>query len=432
MDELNVNSILHRTEQENLLKTKLIEFEKNKVNIQISRGFYVYGSPGIGKTKFVKQVLDDLGYSIIYYDTSHVRNKNIINDISKSTASDRNVLSMFHKKVKPIAIIMDEIDGMNSGDKGGITALIKLIRAKKTKKQKLENSTNIPVICIGNNHSDKKIKELMKVCTVIQLNTPNPSQMGKLVDYLMPSVETSMKQNILQYIDGDLRKLVSTHNIYKEQQHLLKQKLLQNVFQSKMDNEDTKEITRTLLSRKIPFEDHNVLINETDRTSVALLFHENLIDGIVKNIDETTSQKGLELYIKLLDNINYSDYIDRITFQKQIWTFNEITSCIKNIHNNNIYHDSFDSIKPIKKDIRFTKVLTKYSTEYNNSIFLESLCEKLNLDKKDLLSFFVHIRSNNTIETYSELFETLEIYKLDVQRIYRFIDNHTLVTDDSS
>ena len=30
---------------------------------------------------------------------------------------------------------MDEIDGMNNGDKGGINSLIKLIRPKKTKKQ---------------------------------------------------------------------------------------------------------------------------------------------------------------------------------------------------------------------------------------------------------------------------------------------------------
>ena len=31
---------------------------------------------------------------------------------------------------------MDEIDGMNSGDKGGINSLIKLIRPKKTKNKK--------------------------------------------------------------------------------------------------------------------------------------------------------------------------------------------------------------------------------------------------------------------------------------------------------
>ena len=52
---------------------------------------------------------------------------------------------------------MDEIDGMNSGDKGGINALIKLIRPKKTKKQKKEQITMTPIICIGNYHIDKKL-----------------------------------------------------------------------------------------------------------------------------------------------------------------------------------------------------------------------------------------------------------------------------------
>ena len=47
--------------------------------------------------------------------------------------SDKNILSLFNKKSKSIAIIMDEIDGMNNGDKGGINSLIKLIRPKKQK-----------------------------------------------------------------------------------------------------------------------------------------------------------------------------------------------------------------------------------------------------------------------------------------------------------
>ena len=50
--------------------------------------------------------------------------------------SDTNVLSLLTKKEKKIAIIMDEIDGMNSGDKGGINSLIKLIRPKNNKAKK--------------------------------------------------------------------------------------------------------------------------------------------------------------------------------------------------------------------------------------------------------------------------------------------------------
>ena len=77
---------------------------------------------------------------------------------------------------------MDEIDGMNNGDKGGINSLIKLIRPKKTKKQKTEEITYNPIICIGNYHIDKKIKELMKVCIPIELNKPTDKQILTIIE----------------------------------------------------------------------------------------------------------------------------------------------------------------------------------------------------------------------------------------------------------
>ena len=75
---------------------------------------------------------------------------------------------------------MDEIDGMNNGDKGGINSLIKLIRPKKTKKQKLEEITLNPIICIGNYHIDKKIKELIKVCNSYELKKSNKYTNGNI------------------------------------------------------------------------------------------------------------------------------------------------------------------------------------------------------------------------------------------------------------
>ena len=67
---------------------------------------------------------------------------------------------------------MDEIDGMNNGDKGGINSN-KIDTSKKTTKQKKENITMIPIICIGNYHIDKKIKEMMKICTKNRVKTTN-------------------------------------------------------------------------------------------------------------------------------------------------------------------------------------------------------------------------------------------------------------------
>jgi hypothetical protein len=50
---------------------------------------------------------------------------------------------------------MDELDGINLGGQRCIPALIKIIRQKKTKKQKLENVCSIPIICIGSYYTDK-------------------------------------------------------------------------------------------------------------------------------------------------------------------------------------------------------------------------------------------------------------------------------------
>ena len=135
MEHLNFNHILEREITANSIKDILLNFEKNKTDLNIKRGIYIYGAPGSGKTEFVLKILKELNYDVIKYDAGDIRNKLIIDTITKNSISDKNIMSLFYKKPKLIAILMDEIDGMNNGDKGGINSLIKLIRPKKTKKQ---------------------------------------------------------------------------------------------------------------------------------------------------------------------------------------------------------------------------------------------------------------------------------------------------------
>ena len=193
MNDLNINKILSREEKANSIKDILVSFEKNKNNVLIKKGIYVYGDPGTGKTTFVTNILKQLDYDIIKYDAGDIRNTSVIEDITKHTMSDTNIMSLFNKKIRKIAIIMDEIDGMNNGDKGGINSLIKIIRPKKTKKQRLEEMTLNPIICIGNYHIDKKIKELMKVWDVIELKSPTKVQMNNLITQLLPLIDENIK-----------------------------------------------------------------------------------------------------------------------------------------------------------------------------------------------------------------------------------------------
>ena len=231
----NINKVLDREETSNHIKTILANFDENCKNVNFNKGIYIYGAPGTGKTLFVTKLLESLNYDIIRYDAGDVRNTSLIDTITSNNISNRNVLHMMSKTVKKIVIVMDEIDGMNSGDKGGITSLIKLIRQKKTKKQKMEDVTLNPIICIGNYFLDKKMKELMKVCNVFELKTPSATQISTLMQDI---ADNRLKTMLLQYIQGDLRKLRFIQQLHKNNPELLNENLIKNILHFKSQNED--------------------------------------------------------------------------------------------------------------------------------------------------------------------------------------------------
>jgi len=425
MNALNINCILGREQTYQKIKIILDNFQDNKKDITLKRGIYIYGNPGAGKTEFIVNLLREQNYDIIKYDAGDIRNKSIIDTITKHNMSDKNIMSMFEKKVKKIVIVMDEIDAMNNGDKSGINSLIKLIRPKKTKKQKIEEVTFNPIICIGNYQINKKIKELMKVCHTFELKTPSSEQISSLLKGLNLKFDKILNDNIISFIQGDLRKLVSIHQMSDKQNNILQNDIIQTIFQPKSYNDDSKKLTQHLINNNYPIEQHKVLMNETDRTTVALLWHENIIDVLAKYNKDTS----IPFYQTVLDNICFADYIDRITFQNQAWQFNEMSSLIKTFYNNKLYHEYFTKkpkFNPI--EVRFTKVLTKYSTEYNNSLFIKNLCQQLSMDQKDMFSFFLHIRKNHNEEEIYSMLENYEVTKLDINRMYRYLDKYTQKT----
>jgi DNA polymerase III delta prime subunit len=435
---VDINAMLERTEIENKIMKLLREFSENCSDIQFKKGFYIYGAPGCGKTQFVMNLLKKMDYDIIKYDAGDVRNKMMINTITSNNVTNCNVLNLMKGKIQKIAIVMDEIDGMNGGDKGGISSLIKLIRQKKTKKQRQENTTNNPIICIGNYFIDKKIKELMKVCHVFELKLPTTQQVSKLVGMFMPNIKNRpLLSEIHNYIQSDMRKIAFLHNVYRKNESLITINMIRNIFHTKSYNEDSKQIIQKLFVHPINIEEHATFMNETDRTTVALLWHENIID----KIDKLPREIAFPFYLKILKNICYSDYIDRITFQSQIWIFNEMSSLIKTFYNNTLYHRLIQTPThpPISNlaisadNVRFTKVLTKYSTEYNNLMFVFMLCQELDMDRSDMVTFFQELRAfygkdlyNKTevLNDASKIFIDQKISKLDIKRVYRYLDKN--------
>ena len=57
---------------------------------------------------------------------------------------------------------MDEVDGVGSGDRGGIAALIQVIKESKT-----------PIICICNDRQSQKIASLVNYCYDLKFCRPS-------------------------------------------------------------------------------------------------------------------------------------------------------------------------------------------------------------------------------------------------------------------
>ena len=191
------------------------------------------------------------------------------------------------------------------------------------------------------------------------------------------------------YYDKKIKELIKFCNVIHIQNDAT---MLYNQYEKNIQNSIKKIMNK---------EFKNDFMIENEKATQSLLFHENIID-LVK------SREDIIFYRQFLKNYCIGDYFDRISFQKQLWLFNEMTYYFKILHNYHLYKTT--PLQPKKNtDYRFTKVLTKYSNEYNNNIFIINLCNRLNCSKKELYYHTLNKNSNltaielNRAENYFQL-----------------------------
>lgn len=246
----------------------------------------------------------------------------------------------------------------------------------------------------------------MKLTYVIEIKTPTKLQMFSLFSILFPEHD---KEILYQHIEHDLKKLNVLFNIFKTDMSNLSQhyKILKLSHHPNRKSEDVKGVVSNLIKSPTQFHQHKELISDPDRTIIGLLYHENVIDVVT----------NLQLYEKMLQNFCFSDYYDRLIFQKQIWQVNELSSLIKTFYNNFLLHQTGCGGADIN-DVRFTKVLTKYSTEFNNSTFINEMTQQLLLDKKDMFLYFGKLKRGH-------LSADSDLQLLDIQRMQRFLERYS-------
>ncbi|KAJ7699640.1 DNA replication factor C, large subunit [Mycena rosella] len=139
---------------------------KNGMNI--FRAILITGPPGIGKTTSAHMVAKLEGFTPIELNASDARSKKLVENGMNvnNTSLDGYIAGSAERDGVKITdrtvLIMDEVDGMSSGDRGGVGALNAMIKKSK-----------VPIICIANDRGAQKLKPL--VATTYSLTFQRPT-----------------------------------------------------------------------------------------------------------------------------------------------------------------------------------------------------------------------------------------------------------------
>ncbi|KAF2005284.1 DNA replication factor C, large subunit [Amniculicola lignicola CBS 123094] len=136
------------------------------------RAVMLHGPPGIGKTTAAHLVAKLEGYDIVESNASDTRSKKLVEQGLQGVLSTTSLHGYFAgdgKKVeaskRKLVLIMDEVDGMSAGDRGGVGALAAVCK-----------KSEIPMILICNERRQPKMKPFDFVTYDLPFRRPTVDQ----------------------------------------------------------------------------------------------------------------------------------------------------------------------------------------------------------------------------------------------------------------
>jgi replication factor C subunit 1 len=398
----------------------------------------ISGPPGIGKTSLATLLLKSSKYDMIEYNASDVRNQRLVKENLKSIMGKLSISCLMGGN-KSIGIIMDEVDGMSSGDKGGVSELISFINPNKGKRKRFHQKIKYinPIICICNNDTDKKIRDLKKECEYVQFKLPSYNDLYKYAEKILEQenikIEDDELISIINFSQCDIRKMLSTiqsisnggNSISKTLSSLdMKHKDI-SIFKSTFD----------IINKYTNINEINRIYN-SDKNMIGLIIHENIYN-FMKNYNNTEKNK-ISILNKIFQYFARSDYLDKQIFTNCNYSFQEFNSTYKCAVPSFLLNQQkkYNTIKFNYNDLQFTKILSKFSllyTNYKNKVYINRKFLIFNNTSQHIYYNYLIkslIISNNKLKLNSNkkfvIIDLIKKYKLkpeDCEKIYKLIFN---------
>ena len=301
--------------------------------------FLLIGSPGVGKTTMVYRVCKQAQYWIQEFNASHTRTGSSFKQTIMPLLIETGVSKWIHPTApNGRAVLLDEMDGLSQGEKGGLQELLDYLKSKRN------FVDDCPLILICNILEGRIMQQLLKYCCVHYVNMPKKE---KLIEFFRKDIPDSLYQL------GDIRK-VSQSLIYQDKNSIYIQGK-----EGSLDSNIHVAIRAAWFTLFENWSENDELDLETKDANLAgLLFHQNLPLFLEK--------MPFEIYEEILDYLRWSDRADFWAFFHQCWNLLPLSYRLK-LKYPNLHLQGFEkpSKIPEPSELQYTLVLTKQSALFN-------------------------------------------------------------------
>ena len=187
------------------------------------RAVMIHGPPGIGKTTAAHLAAKLEGYDVVESNASDTRSKKLVEQGLRGVLDTTSLLGYFaadgkraEVEKKKLVLIMDEVDGMSAGDRGGVGALAAVCK-----------KTNIPMILICNDRRQPKMKPFDHITYDMPFRKPTTDQVRARIMTILfrENMKDQIPMNVVNaLIEGsraDIRQIINMLSTAKLDQQTL-------------------------------------------------------------------------------------------------------------------------------------------------------------------------------------------------------------------
>ena len=287
---------------------------------------FLYGPPGIGKTTIAKLLFKKYNYDTLEFNASDTRTAKTIQDKLNQVGGSHNVIDFMCNRKRKISIILDEIDGLSNGDKGGMTEINNIIAESREK--------NTPFICISNTVC-KKTDSLKRKSLFIKVSKPTDANLKKILSLINKEEELKLEANVINLVikkaQGDIRRCIT---------------LLEYIYRNRKILNSNENNTNNITMSIAPIETHEES-NSQDKSNICEESTENIIENYSRKLTELAPYEMCE---KVLNSVSSLDFfLENFNFDHSMTNWYIYENFVKYIDKNRIgaFDNKLSSINEI-------------------------------------------------------------------------------------